>query len=326
MMSLHRASQSFMQAYFPLSTFLKARSGSRQALRQAKSALLWLLVAALILSSCGQDTQEADHPMTLQATATQAGKERLVIFGPYGFKQILTALGPYVEGAGLDYEFEIWDGVSTSAGIQGVLDGTFDLMILMRWPRPNEPVAFVEFLQTPVALFVNPTIGIDNITREQAAAVFSGEITNWAQLGGADVEIVVFVQKSDDTMTQAVQDYILGEKSFTLSAQIINEERDVFSVVESIPGGIGYAAWAGKRFWEFVLSTTFLEPVKLDGLAPEDPDYPFTSPIGVAFLPERQPDLQPILDLGYDMMTSDLAPVFVAQFGVRLAPVLLSAP
>jgi hypothetical protein len=164
-------------------------------------------------------------------------------------------------------------------------------------------------------------LGIDNLTSEQAAGIFSGEIASWSQVGGPDQAIIVYIQERDDTMSQAVQDYILRDKSFSQSARFLTEERDVFSVVESVPGAISYAAWAGKLYWEFVLATKFIDPIMLDGLSPDDPDYSFVSPIGIAYLPERQADFQPIINWGHRFLSSEVAQAMLAQFGVQLAPV-----
>ena len=278
--------------------------------------ILLVVIFVLLQTSCAgtAETPQTAAPPSPVADATQ---ETLVIFGPPGFKRILTAFGPFIENMALRYDFQIWDGASTEAGIKGVLEGTFDLMILMRRPLPDEPLAYTEYVQTPVGIFVNPDVGIQDLTREQAAGIFSGKITNWSEIGGPDQDIVVYAQEFDESMTITVQEFLLNGHPLTPSAKFLPEERAVFPVVESVPGAISYAAWAGKKYWEFTLSTEFVDAVNLDGVAPDDPQYPFVSSIGLAYLPERQVDLQPILDWGYGFLESTAAQTFLAQFGVH---------
>ena len=278
--------------------------------------ILLALVVVIFAAGCA-GTTETPKTAAPPSPVVDTARETVVIFGPPGFKRILTAFEPFIDNMALRYDFQIWDGASTEAGVKGVLEGAFDLMILMRYPRPDEPLAYTEFVQTPVGIFVNPDAGIQDLTRAQAASIFSGEITNWSEIGGPDQVIIVYAQEFDESMTIAVQDYLLNGRPLTASAKLLPEESAVFPVVESVPGAISYAAWAGEKYFEFVQSTKYVDAVTLDGMAPDDPQYPFVSPIGFAYLPERQADLQPILDWGYDFLESSAAQNFLAQFGVR---------
>ena len=289
---------------------------------QGTKWILLSLAMAAFVAGCRGNTDIRHTPTPQSTTSTKA----LVLFGPPGFKSIFTAFKPFVANTDWRYEFQFLEGTSIESGVTGVLNGTFDLMVLMRHPLPDEPLAYTEFVQTPVGIFVNPDIGITDLTREQVARIFAGEITNWSEIGGPDQAIVVFIQKPEDSMTYAVQDFILDGYLFADSATVLLEERVVFSLVESMPGSISYASWAGKKYWEFIFLTEFIDAVDLDGWSPDDPEYPFVSSIGLAYLPERRPDLQPLFDWGYDFLDSAVAQTLLGQFGVRLAFELSSVP
>jgi hypothetical protein len=175
----------------------------------------------------------------------------------------------------------------------------------------------MEFAHTSVGIFVHPDTGVRNLTRAQAAAIFSGKITNWSEVGGADQEIVVFVQEPDDIATSAVRDYILGDEEIVAEAPVLISETDVLVVVEGISGAIGYATLAGKRFFEFVSPTAYIDPIMLDGIAPTDPEYPFVSSIGLAFLPDRITDLQPLFEWANHAFASAIIQTLSGRIGVQ---------
>jgi len=109
---------------------------------------------------------------------------------------------------------------------------------------------------------------------------------------------------------------ILGDRQFAASARVLEQEDDVLSVVEGLPGAIGYTSLAGKRYQEFKQSAQLLTPMRINGMTPDAPDYPFVSPVGVAYLPESQNFLQPFLDWGAGILDSDLGRLFARQFGI----------
>jgi len=273
--------------------------------------LACILMVAISLAGCAGDKADREPATPI------AVRQTITIYGPPGFKQVLTPLKALLAITGPPYEFKMWDGASTEAGIQGIVDGTFDVMILMRRPLPEEPVAYTAFFLTPVAIFAHPEVGLTQLTREQAAAIFSGEVTNWQELGGPDQSIAVFVQKYDDSMTEVIREEILDGRPFVESAHVLPAEKSVFSVVEGVPGAISYAAWGGKRFWEYVSGTQYLDAVAVDGFLPVDPDYPVMSMIGAAYLPERQITLQPLFDWINALIESGAVQGLLDQLGIR---------
>ena len=159
-------------------------------------------------------------------------------------------------------------------------------------------------------------MGITNLTREQAAAIFTGEVTQWSEVGGPDVEIVVFVQEPDDTMTVTFQDFLLNGVDFAESAEVLLSEFDVFPVVEGLTGAVSYASIAGVKSMEADKMMEVINPINLDGLSPEDPDYWLISQIGLAWLPDRQEFVEPFLEWVVDMMDSSIARMLMERYGV----------
>lgn len=291
----------------------------RQFLRGAPVLWAGAWIATIVLFGCGNQTETPRETDTPSPSPTPEVQPRLNMWVPSGSSSVFESLDPIIAASDLPYDLHVFDGPSTDAGVQGVLEGTFDVMVIMREPKPDEPLAFRRVVSVPVALFAHPDIGIDNLTHEQAGQVFSGEITNWAQLGGPDTAIVVFRQEDSDAMTTAVYEYILEGRPFAESAQIVADEFLLLSMVESVPGAVGYVFWSNRRFLELTMPGTYLDPLMLDSMAPLDPNYPFVSPVGIAYLPENEAYLRPFWDWAADVITSDLFEVLLDRLGVRLA-------
>jgi phosphate transport system substrate-binding protein len=283
--------------------------------RKATAVFALLFVLGGIVGCQGdKGDQASDAP---DPTSAPEARGSLTVFAPHGFDEALSSLLLIVRPDDLPYRLQIFEGSSTEAGVQGVLNGKFDLMITMRRLRSNEPLAFAEFARTPVAIFVNPAVGIDNLTREQVAAIFSGEVTNWVELGGPDQTIMVFLQLDGDPLTEFISEYILSGRPFVETAQLVPEDRAVFPVVEGIPGAFSYAAWASKKYMEIDDSADYLDATQIEGLTPDNPDYPFVSAMGFAYLPEQQAFLQPLLDWAFSLVNSEIGQLFMERYGLQ---------
>ena len=286
-----------------------------------KIAALTIVTVTVWICITGCGGEKGYNPdRTPGATATTEAEQALIMLVPPDAGALFKVIATIAESGGQSYGIQIMESVSPEAGVRAILDGKIDLMLMMRQPEPDDPLVFLELFRTPVVIFVNSELGIDNLTREQAAALFSGEVTNWSQLGAPDIEIAVFVQEAEDTTTVALCDYLLGTTQFAESAQILFNDRDLISVVSGFPGSVSYSSLATKRLSEESTSGDLAKSVSLDGLLPDDLNYPLIAPVGFAFLPERQADLQPILDWAVGFLNSEMGQYLLEKYGARVAP------
>ena len=96
---------------------------------------------------------------------------------------------------------------------------------------------------TPV---VNKSVKISNISSANLAAVFSGKTTNWKDLGGQDMQIVVVNRDESSGTYGSFNDIILKPRklSYTKNAIVAKENGEVAAKVASTPGAIGYVGMA----------------------------------------------------------------------------------
>jgi len=95
---------------------------------------------------------------------------------------------------------------------------------------------------TGLVFITHPEVGIDSLSREQLASIFTGEITNWRQVGGPDMAVNVVHCQSSSGARQVVKEKVLGGRRFTPYAVTQDSLGNVCSAVAETPGAIGYAA------------------------------------------------------------------------------------
>ncbi len=95
-----------------------------------------------------------------------------------------------------------------------------------------DAVAVVAHKDNPVAA----------LTLEQVGAIFSGDITNWAQLGGPSAPIKVFVLQENFATRRFVEDFFLNGRSFVPTARVVDTHALLPELVSQDPWAIGFCS------------------------------------------------------------------------------------
>lgn len=137
-----------------------------------------------------------------------------------------------------------YSGTGSGSGISGVLDGTCDIGLSSRELKQEEidqgAVAHVVALDG-VAVVVNPKNPVSDLTTEQIADIFTGKITNWSELGGADSPIAVY-GREDGSGTRSAFEEIVGVEGACAYTNEYGSTGDVIGNVASNENAIGYAS------------------------------------------------------------------------------------
>ena len=137
-----------------------------------------------------------------------------------------------------------YSGTGSGAGIEAVLAGNVDIGLSSRALKPEEEekgaVGHTVALDG-VAIVVNPASGVEDLSVEQIAQIFKGEITNWSELGGEDAEIAV-LGREDGSGTRSAFEEIVGVDGECKYTNEYSSTGDVIGNVASNPNAIGYAS------------------------------------------------------------------------------------
>lgn len=152
----------------------------------------------------------------------------------------------------------------SSAGIEAVTNGTADIGDVSRALTDEEKAAgLVENIVAldGIAVVTDTANTATNLTTQQLKDIYTGKITNWSEVGGADQNIVVIGRESGSGTRDAFEE-ILDIADQCQLAQTLNETGAVAAAVQSTPGAIGYISLDALN--------DKVKALQLDGVAPSE--------------------------------------------------------
>ena len=132
----------------------------------------------------------------------------------------------------------------SGAGIEAVTNGTADIGNSSRSLTDEEKAGGLEeniVAIDGIAVIVHPDNDVEDLTTDQLKKIYTGEITNWSEVGGAD-EAIVVVGREAGSGTRGAFEEILGVEDACKYAQELNETGAVVAKVGETEGAIGYVS------------------------------------------------------------------------------------
>lgn len=192
------------------------------------------LAATLSLTACkGGSTSSSGESLS--------GKVSLN--GSTSMEKYVTALGEGFKEKYPDMTVET-QFTGSSAGLQALIDGQCDIADSSRSLTPAEKKkGLVENVVAidGIAISLNKKNKVNNVTAKQLADIYTGKITNWKQLGGADEKIVVIGRESASG-TRAAFEELLKVENKCKYAQELDNTGAVVAKCASTTGAIGYVS------------------------------------------------------------------------------------
>lgn len=179
-------------------------------------------------------------------------------------------------------------GGGSTAGIQALQNGVADLGAVSRSLTADESgkglrAHIIGYDVLVVA--VHPTNPLQNLSREQLACVFSGEVRDWAELGGPSGRIHLFSREAGSGSREAFTALVgpVGRH-----ALIQNNSGALRLAVMNDPQAIGYINLGSALLGG-------VKPLRIDGRAPEEAGYPLRRPLSLVSLGEPSGDVAAFL-------------------------------
>ena len=183
--------------------------------------------------------------------------------GSTSMEKVIGALKETFEGENAGVEVT-YNPTGSSSGITAVAEGRCDIGLSSRALKAEEEeqgLVATTLAYDGIAVIVNPENTVEDLTVEQIAAIYKGEITNWSEVGGMDAEIVL-VGREAGSGTRSGFEEIVGVEDLCQYRQELTSTGDVITAVAQNPGAIGYASLASVK--------DTVKAIKVGGVAPSD--------------------------------------------------------
>ena len=206
------------------------------------------VAAAAALTACGGSASSAAASSTSAAAGSTASSTAAALSGNVatgGSTSMKNVIAALTEGfAELEPDVTIsYDPTGSGAGITGATDKTLDIGLSSRALKDDEKadVEGTTIALDGIAIIVNNASKIEDLTVDQLKQMFTGEITNWSEVGGDDGEIVLIGREAGSGTRDGFES-IVDVKDSCKYAQELTATGAVISAVEANPLAIGYAS------------------------------------------------------------------------------------
>lgn len=206
------------------------------------------VAAAAALTACGGSASSAAASSTSAAAGSTASSTAAALSGNVatgGSTSMKNVIAALTEGfAEVEPGVTVsYDPTGSGAGITGATDKTLDIGLSSRALKDDEKadVDGTTIALDGIAIIVNNASKVENLTVDQLKQMFTGEITNWSEVGGNDGEIVLIGREAGSGTRDGFES-IVDVKDSCKYAQELTATGAVISAVEANPLAIGYAS------------------------------------------------------------------------------------
>ena len=212
-----------------------------------KKILTMMMVAVLALSmlaGCGKTT----------GSVTTDGSTSM--------EKVIGALGEaFQNDTGISFTY---NPTGSGSGIKAVQEGRCDIGLSSRHLKAEELEAGLSgniLAYDGIAIIVNPENPVSDLSLETIAKIYTGEITNWSEVGGNDAEIVLIGREAGSGTRDGFES-ITDTEDACKYRQELTSTGDVITTVAQNPGAIGYASVASVK--------DTVKAMTVDGVAPTE--------------------------------------------------------
>ena len=212
------------------------------------TAILLVICMALSLTGCGttatEETKETASTVTDAPTLTGT----VSTDGSTSMEKVIGGLGEMVMELNNGVTFT-YNPTGSGSGIKAVQEGRCDSGLASRNLKAEEAESGLTetvLAYDGIAVIVNPENSVSDLDVETIAKIYTGEITNWSEVGGADAEIVLIGREAGSGTRDGFES-ITDTEDACQYRQELTSTGDVITAVSQNPGAIGFASVASVK-------------------------------------------------------------------------------
>lgn len=198
-------------------------------------------------------------------------------------------------------------GGGSGVGISALISNTTDIAQASRNMKMDERLKLKnagKVVKTDIiaydalAVIVNPSNPVRRLTREQLEGIFTGKITNWKQVGGSNLKIIVYSRETSSGTYEFMKEHVMNKKNYTSSALMMPATGAVVQSVSQTKGAIGYVglAYVDRKVKAIGVSynngkTYVLPSIK----TAKNKSYPITRPLYYFYTADKASKVRPFI-------------------------------
>ena len=213
-----------------------------------------------------------------------SAQNKIVIDGSTTVGPIAKAFAQYFKAAHPEVNITVSESGSGN-GAKGLINSTCDIGDMSRPMKEGEFKACADKGVQPVAhvvaldglpILVHPSNRVKELTIEQVRKIYLGEITNWKEVGGSDLPIVIISRDTNSGTYETFEKMVMSKQKIHENCEYVGSNGAVRQRVQSTPNAIGYAGLG------FVDKT--VKALKINGIYPstetvQSGEYPIARPL-----------------------------------------------
>lgn len=220
-------------------------------MKKGFALLLTLALAASALAGCGAKNEtptDPQEPIQAEQPETAALSGSVSTNGSTSMEKVVGALNEQfmADNPGVNVTY---DPTGSGTGIEAAKNGTCDIGLSSRALKDEEAAAGLTgtiVALDGIAVIVNPANGVEDLSVEQIAQIFSGEITDWSQLGGQSGAISCIGREAGSGTRDGFES-ITGTTDACKLDQELTSTGAVIEAVAGNPNAIGYASLSALK-------------------------------------------------------------------------------
>ena len=276
-------------------------------MKKIATLMLTAVLALGLLAGCGSKTDDSTptDPLKAELSGTVATD------GSTSMEKVIGALGESFMEANDGVTFT-YNPTGSGSGITAVAEGRCDIGLSSRALKDDETaqgLTETTLALDGIAVIVNPENPVEDLTLEQIAKIYTGEITNWSEVGGNDAEIVLIGREAGSGTRDGFES-ITGTGEACQYRQELTSTGDVITTVSQNPDAIGYASLASVE--------DSVKALTVDGVQPtedtvKDGNYAIQRPF--VLVTRSDEALSDVAQAFFDYITSADAAEIIAKAG-----------
>ena len=270
---------------------------------------------ALSLAACGSEPKTDDTAKTDDQSQTTQLTGTVSTDGSTSMEKVIGALSESYMTANSGVTVN-YNPTGSGSGITAVQEGTCDIGLSSRALKDEEKSAGLKetvLAYDGIAIIVHPDNPVSDLSIDQIAKLYTGEITNWKDVGGKDAEVVLIGREAASGTRDGFES-ITGTKDKCQYRQELTSTGDVITAVSQNPDAIGYASLASIK--------DSVKALNVDGVTPseatvKDGSYKVQRPF--VLVTAEGKTLSPAAQSFLDYATSSEAASIIAKAGAVAA-------